>query len=32
MEKGLAGFLTVKGKEDPGIFHTTEKADPKSGH
>ncbi|MEO6959921.1 MAG: copper-containing nitrite reductase [Burkholderiaceae bacterium] len=32
MEKGLAGFLTVKGKADPTIFNTTEKPDPKSGH
>ncbi|WP_323028635.1 copper-containing nitrite reductase [Castellaniella defragrans] len=32
MEKGLAGFLTVKGKEDPAIFHSDEPIDPHSGH
>jgi len=32
MEKGLAGFLTVKGKEDATIFHSDEPIDPHSGH
>ena len=32
VEKGLAGFLTVKGKEDPAIFHSDEPVDPHSGH
>jgi nitrite reductase (NO-forming) len=32
VEKGLAGILTVKGKADPGIFHSDEPIDPHSGH
>lgn len=32
MEKGLAGFLTVEGKADHSIFHSTEEIDPNSGH
>jgi nitrite reductase (NO-forming) len=32
LEKGLAGFLTVTGPENPAVFHTMEKADPNSGH
>jgi nitrite reductase (NO-forming) len=32
VEKGLAGFLTVQGKEDPAIFHSDEPVDPHSGH
>lgn len=32
MEKGLAGFLTVEGKADHSIFHSTEAIDPNSGH
>jgi nitrite reductase (NO-forming) len=31
-EKGLIGFLNVKGKADPTIFNTNEKVDPASGH
>lgn len=32
LEKGLAGFLYVTGAENPAVFHTAEKTDPKSGH
>jgi nitrite reductase (NO-forming) len=32
LEKGLAGFLTVKGEADPRVFHTTETIDHASGH
>lgn len=32
MEKGLAGYLEVEGKDAPHIFHSTEKPDPESGH
>lgn len=32
VEKGLSGILTVTGKEDHTIFHSTEKVDPNSGH
>ena len=32
LEKGLAGFLYVTGPENPSVFSTKEKADPKSGH
>ncbi|PLC54981.1 nitrite reductase, copper-containing [Pollutimonas nitritireducens] len=32
VEKGLAGILSVTGKEDPSIFHSNEKIDPTSGH
>lgn len=32
MEKGLSGVLSVTGKEDHTIFHSTEKIDPSSGH
>ncbi len=32
LEKGLAGFLTVKGKADPSIFDSKEKIDHASGH
>ncbi len=32
MEKGVGGFLTVKGKADPAIFHSDEAIDPNSGH
>jgi len=32
MEKGLVGFLTVKGEADPAIFSTNEKIDHASGH
>lgn len=32
MEKGLAGFLDVKGPENHEIFHSDEKIDPASGH
>lgn len=32
LEKGLAGFLYVTGPENPAVFHTAEKIDPKSGH
>ncbi|HEY9279590.1 MAG TPA: copper-containing nitrite reductase [Eoetvoesiella sp.] len=32
MEKGLAGFLTVKGDADPAIFNSSEKIDHASGH
>ncbi len=32
VEKGLSGILTVSGKEDHSIFHSTEKVDPNSGH
>ncbi len=32
LEKGLSGILKVTGKEDPAIFHTTEKIDHSSGH
>lgn len=32
MEKGLAGFLTVEGKADHSIFHSSEAIDPSSGH
>ncbi len=32
VEKGLAGFLTVKGKADHTIFHSDEPVDPNSGH
>lgn len=32
VEKGVAGFLTVKGKADPAIFHSDEAIDPNSGH
>ncbi|MFA5488615.1 MAG: copper-containing nitrite reductase [Candidimonas sp.] len=32
MEKGLVGFLTVKGEADPAIFNSTEKVDRASGH
>lgn len=32
VEKGVGGFLTVKGKADPGIFHSDEPVDPHSGH
>lgn len=32
MEKGLAGFLTVHGDEDPEIFNSSEKVDAASGH
>ena len=31
-EKGLAGTLTVSGKEDHSIFHSTEQVDHSSGH
>ena len=31
-EKGLAGTLTVSGKEDHSIFHSTEPVDHNSGH
>lgn len=31
-EKGLSGILEVTGPENPEIFHSTEKIDPKSGH
>ncbi|MBB5217128.1 copper-containing nitrite reductase [Parapusillimonas granuli] len=32
VEKGLSGVLSVTGKEDHSIFHSTEPIDPKSGH
>lgn len=32
MEKGLAGFLYVTGKEDPATFRTASKPDADSGH
>jgi len=32
MEKGVGGFLTVKGEADPTIFHSDEAIDPNSGH
>lgn len=32
MEKGLAGILTVEGKADDTIFHSSEPIDPNSGH
>ncbi|HWK69825.1 copper-containing nitrite reductase [Pollutimonas sp. M17] len=32
VEKGLSGILTVTGKEDHSIFHSTEKIDHSSGH
>jgi nitrite reductase (NO-forming) len=32
MEKGLAGFLYVTGKENPEVFHTESKPDGASGH
>ncbi len=32
MEKGLAGILTVEGKADDTIFHSSEAIDPNSGH
>jgi nitrite reductase (NO-forming) len=32
LEKGLAGFLTVTGPENPAVFHSAAKADPNSGH
>ncbi|WP_353154441.1 copper-containing nitrite reductase [Pollutimonas bauzanensis] len=32
VEKGLSGVLTVTGKEDHTIFHSTEKVDHSSGH
>lgn len=32
LEKGLAGFLTVTGPENPEVFHSATKADPNSGH
>ena len=32
VEKGLAGILSVTGKEDHSIFHSTEKIDAASGH
>jgi nitrite reductase (NO-forming) len=32
VEKGVAGFLTVKGKADDTIFHSDEAIDPNSGH
>ncbi len=32
LEKGLAGFLTVKGKADARVFHTTEAVNHASGH
>lgn len=32
VEKGVAGFLTVKGKADHTIFHSDEAIDPNSGH
>ncbi|CAM5189738.1 Copper-containing nitrite reductase OS=Castellaniella defragrans OX=75697 GN=HNR28_000831 PE=3 SV=1 [Castellaniella defragrans] len=32
MEKGVGGFLTVKGDVDKGIFHSDEPIDPHSGH
>ncbi len=32
VEKGLSGILSVTGKEDHTIFHSTEKIDPSSGH
>lgn len=32
IEKGLAGFLTVKGEADPAVFHTEEQIDHASGH
>jgi nitrite reductase (NO-forming) len=32
VEKGVGGFLTVKGKADPDIFHSDEPIDPHSGH
>jgi nitrite reductase (NO-forming) len=32
LEKGLAGFLVVKGEADPAIFHTDEPMDAASGH
>jgi nitrite reductase (NO-forming) len=32
LEKGLAGFLTVKGEADPTVFDTKEKPDHASGH
>ncbi|MEO6169911.1 MAG: copper-containing nitrite reductase [Lysobacter sp.] len=31
-EKGLIGFLNVKGDADPAIFRTSEEIDPASGH
>jgi nitrite reductase (NO-forming) len=31
-EKGVGGFLTVKGKADPTLFHSDEPIDPNSGH
>ena len=31
-EKGLAGFLTVKGEADKAIFESAEKVDHSSGH
>jgi nitrite reductase (NO-forming) len=32
LEKGLAGFLVVKGEADPKVFHTDEPMDAASGH
>lgn len=32
VEKGLSGILSVTGKEDHSIFHSTEKIDASSGH
>ncbi|RTZ41152.1 nitrite reductase, copper-containing [Candidimonas sp. SYP-B2681] len=32
LEKGLSGILTVTGKQDPAIFHSSEKIDHSSGH
>ncbi|BES69464.1 hypothetical protein RE428_04820 [Marinobacter nanhaiticus D15-8W] len=32
LEKGLAGFLHVSGDHQPAIFHSSEAADPASGH
>jgi nitrite reductase (NO-forming) len=32
VEKGVGGFLTVKGKADPAIFHSDQPVYPHSGH
>ncbi len=32
MEKGLVGIINVTGPENPEIFHSASKVDPKSGH
>jgi nitrite reductase (NO-forming) len=32
LEKGLAGFLTVTGPENPEVFHSVHKMDANSGH